>query len=220
MTMKTYKIARKYRKLFKRCAQKYFPGEEKVLLTKADQIYDGFQKETPSIGGKENMLASNLDMAMTFFAFYEATDRRITREMFLEVAGWMTEKLEFLKKLFDFNKPWMAKLMYRLYIPYAKKANENKQNGKWNNTWGVVINPEGYTEGCSFHLVGCPLVDFAQKHGYMDFMPHLCEIDNPMAALMNAKLLRNHTVATGAFSCDFWYVGNKSNASKEENNND
>lgn len=38
MTMKTCKIPRKYRKLFKRCAQKCFPGEEKVLLTKADQI--------------------------------------------------------------------------------------------------------------------------------------------------------------------------------------
>jgi hypothetical protein len=38
MTVKTCKIARKYCKLFKRCAQKSFPGEEKVLLTKADQI--------------------------------------------------------------------------------------------------------------------------------------------------------------------------------------
>lgn len=133
--MKTYTIPRSYRKLLKRCAQKYFPGEEKALLSKADLIYNGFCKETPSIGGRKNLLASNLDMAMTFFAFYEATDRRVTREMFLEVTGWMTEKRGFLKKLFDFNKPWMAKLMYRIYIPYAKKANENKQNGKWNNTW-------------------------------------------------------------------------------------
>lgn len=218
--MKTCTIPRSYRQLLKRCAQKYFPGEEKALLSKADLIYDGFRKETPSIGGRKNLLASNLDMAMTFFAFYEATDRCITKDMFLEVTGWMTEKLGFLKKLFDFNKPWMAKLMYRIYIPYAKKANENKQNGKWNNTWGVVINPEGYTEGCSFHLVGCPLVDFAKKHGYMDFMPHLCELDHAMAALMNARLLRNHTVSSGADSCDYWYVGSRSNASKEEPHHD
>lgn len=64
------------------------------------------------------------------------------------------------------------------------------------------------------HLVGCPLVDFAEKYGYMDIMPYLCETDHITAELMNAKLLRNHTVAKGAVSCDYWYVGNRSNAVK------
>ena len=32
MIMKTCTIPRSYRKLLKRCAQKYFPGEEKALL--------------------------------------------------------------------------------------------------------------------------------------------------------------------------------------------
>jgi len=214
MTMKTYKIAGKYRKLFKRCAQKYFPGEEKKLLAEADRIFDGFKKETPSIGGKKNMLAGNLDMAMAFFAFHEATGRKLTGEQVLEMAGWMTEGLSFAKRIVDFNQPWVAKLMYKVYIPYAKKVARNKQSGNWGNAWGVVVNPEGYTEGCSFHLVGCPLVDFARKHGYMDIMPYLCETDHITAALMNAKLLRNCTVATGADHCDYWYVGSKSNATK------
>lgn len=214
--MQNYRIAGKYRKLFKRCAQKYFPGEEKKLLAEADRIFDGFKKETPAIGGKKNMLAGNLDMAMAFFAFYEASDRRVTGEQVLEMAGWMTEGLSFAKRIVDFNRPWVAKLMYKVYVPYAKKVAKNKANGKWGNAWGVVVNPEGYTEGCSFHLVGCPLVDFAKKHGYMDIMPYLCETDHITAALMNAKLLRKYTVATGADHCDYWYVGSKSNATKEE----
>lgn len=104
--------------------------------------------------------------------------------------------------------------MYKVYAPYAKKAAENKANGRWGNAWGVVVNPDGYTEGCSFHLVGCLLVDFAKKHGYMAIMPYLCEVDHIAAALMNAKLLRKYTVATGADHCDYWYVGSKSNATK------
>lgn len=48
----------------------------------------------------------------------------------------------------------------------------------------------------------------------MDIMPYLCTIDHMSARVMNAKLLRNHTVAEGAESCDYWYVGNKSMATK------
>lgn len=214
--MQNYRIACTYRKLFKRCAQKYFHGEGKTLLAEADRIFDGFKKETPSIGGKQNMLAGNLDMAMAFFAFHEATGRKLNGEQVLEMAGWMTEGLSFAKRILDFNQPWVAKLMYKVYIPYAKKVANNKANGNWGNAWGVVVNPEGYTEGCSFHLVGCPLVDFAKKHGYMDIMPYLCETDHITAALMNAKLLRNHTVAMGAESCDYWYVGSRSKATKEK----
>lgn len=59
-------------------------------------------------------------------------------------------------------------------------------------------------------------MDFAKKHGYMDIMPYLCETDHITAALMNAKLLRNHTVAMGAESCDYWYVGSRSKATKEK----
>lgn len=211
---KVYKISGKYIKLFKRCINKYFPGEEKVLLTKANQIYNDFKKEAPFIGGSKNMLASNLDMALAFFAFHEATGRRLKGDNIIEMARWMTEGLSFARKIADFNKPWLAKLMYKIYTPYAKKVEKHKADGSWGNTWGIVLNPENYEEGCSFHLIGCPLVDFAKKHGYMDIMPYMCETDHITADLINAKLLRKHTVAMGAESCDYWYVGNRSNTTK------
>lgn len=211
---KTYKVPGKYKKLFKRYVRKYFPDKEKELLIKTNRIYDTLRKDAPYIGGRSNMLASNLDMAIAFFAFYDATDKKLTGESVIEMVKWMTERLTFARKLIDFNKPWVAKLMYKLYIPYAKKVEKNTANGKWGNAWKVVVNPENYKEGCSFHLVGCPLVDFAKKHGYMDIMPYLCETDHVTAGLMNAKLLRNHTVALGSESCDYWYVGTRSNATK------
>lgn len=211
---KMYKVQGTYRRLFKRYISKYFPGEEKELLAKMDCIYDGFKREVPDIGGRRNMLAGNLDMALAFFAFYEASGKRATADAVEEIGGWMFSKFSFVSKIADFNKPWLAKLMYRVYAPYVKKVEKYKANGEWGNTWGIKLNPEGYSEGCSFHLIGCPLVDFAKSHGYMDIMPYLCTIDHMSARLMNAKLLRNHTVAKGAESCDYWYVGNKSTATK------
>ena len=96
-----------------------------------------------------------------------------------------------------------------------KKVEKHKSKGEWANAWSVQINPENYKEGCSFHLVGCPLVDFAKKHGYMELMPYMCKTDHMAAQLIHAKLLRNHTVAEGAESCDYWYVGDLSNATKQ-----
>lgn len=98
----------------------------------------------------------------------------------------------FVSKIADFNKPWLGKMMYRVYTSYEKKVKKYKENGEWGNT----------------------LVDFAKSHGYMDIMPYMCTIDHMSARLMNAKLLRNHTVAEGAEICDYWYVGNKSTATK------
>lgn len=211
---KVYKVSGTYRRLFKKYILKYFPGEEKELLTKTDHIYDSFKREVPDIGGRKNMLAGNLDMALAFFAFCEASDRRVTGEAIEEIGNWMFSKMSFVSKIFDFNKPWLAKMMYKVYLPYAKKVEKHKANGEWGNAWGIKLNPEGYSEGCSFHLIGCPLVDFAKHHGYMDIMPYMCTIDHMSARLMNAKLLRNHTVAEGAESCDYWYIGDKSEATK------
>ncbi len=59
-------------------------------------------------------------------------------------------------------------------------------------------------------LGGCPLVQYAKKYGYMELLPHMCKLDHQYAKLMHAKLIRTHTVATGADSCDYWYVPDKS----------
>jgi hypothetical protein len=44
----------------------------------------------------------------------------------------------------------------------------------------------------------------------MELMPHMCALDHTYAKLMHAKLIRTHTVATGADSCDYWYVPDQS----------
>ncbi|MBQ7838925.1 MAG: L-2-amino-thiazoline-4-carboxylic acid hydrolase [Lachnospiraceae bacterium] len=49
----------------------------------------------------------------------------------------------------------------------------------------------------------------------MDIVPYMCDIDHMSANLMNAKLLRKYTVASGFKICDYWYVGNKSEHIKE-----
>ena len=83
------------------------------------------------------------------------------------------------------------------------------------DTWDMIVNPNNDDRGFAFPLVGCPLVEYAKKYGYMELMPHMCAIDHTYAKLMHAKLIRTHTVATGADSCDYWYVPDKSKTARE-----
>ena len=64
-------------------------------------------------------------------------------------------------------------------------------------------------KGVAFNLVGCPLADFAKKHGYLEIMSVLCDFDYITALLMHARLIRKHTVADGSQYCDFLYIGDK-----------
>ena len=82
------------------------------------------------------------------------------------------------------------------------------------NTWRLKINPKNTDEGVCFDLVGCPLADYARENGYMEFLPYMCATDHLIARLVNAKLIRTHTCATGSKSCDYWYVGDGSDTAQ------
>ena len=194
-------------------------GEEETarLLREAESIYGRFLAETPFIGGKANFLAHNLDEALAFFALYEATGRTLPKEdidemLDIVMVGRVRKKGRFLN-MNKLDKPWICAMVYRLLGRTARKINAHK--GKdWNNTWGLQINPEGRDHGIAMTLVGCPVADFAKAHGYMDVLPILCASDLRTAAALHARLIRHHTVAQGADSCDYWYVGDKDTESR------
>lgn len=110
----------------------------------------------------------------------------------------------------NINRPGILKILrkylYRSYQAYADKVKQKKSRGEWLDTWDMVVNPENTEEGFAFTLVGCPLADYAKKYGYEDLMPHMCALDHSYARIIHAKLIRTHTVASGADSCDYWYV--------------
>ncbi|MCM1268890.1 MAG: L-2-amino-thiazoline-4-carboxylic acid hydrolase [Bacteroidales bacterium] len=189
-------------------------GEEKTakLLRKTKPIYERFLAETPSIGGKKNVMSGNLDMAVPFFALYEASGKSLSADLINEMLdAVMVSRYRRAGRFINVNrldKPWIIKRLHRLMEKIARKLNEHK--GKdWNNTWGILVNPEGHDHGFAMTLVGCPIADFAKAHGYMDILPLLCDSDLKAAAAMHAKLIRHHTVAQGADTCDYWYIGDQ-----------
>jgi hypothetical protein len=201
-----------------RYLKKHYPGEEKSITKRARRLLPGLKDKAPDIGGKDNTLASNLDMFLLFLSFYEATDRRMNGEAIDEIIADLYGRLRFLNGVMNINRPWflrmLRKYLYKSYQKYSDKVAEKRKSGEWLETWGMIVNPENTDEGFAFTLVGCPIAEYAKKYGYEDLMPHMCSLDHAYAKLMHAKLIRTHTVATGADSCDYWYVPDESDTAR------
>lgn len=197
-----------------RYLKRHFNGEEKEIIRKADAILPDLKAKAPDMGGKENALAGNLDMFLLFLSFYEATDHRMAGDAIDEIIQDLYAHYKWLGCFLNINrKPVLSffrNYLYKSYGKYANLVSQKQAKGEWLDTWGMIVNPDNVTEGYAFTLVGCPLVEYAKKYGYVDLMPHMCALDHAYAKLMHAKLIRTHTVATGADSCDYWYVPDKS----------
>lgn len=150
------------------------------ILRDAGPVYSRFLEETPSIGGKANVMNQNMDMALPFFAVYEASGRTLCEADLDEMLDiLMVRRFRKASRWIDMNrldKPWFRKLAYHLAQKVADQNNA-RRGKEWNNTWGIQINPEGHEYGLSMTLVGCPLADFAKAHGYMNILPRMCAAD-------------------------------------------
>lgn len=201
-------------KWFEKYCDMYLPERKEEICEKADHNYTELLKQMPEdTGGKANGMNKNFDTWFTIVAFYEASDHVIDGEAFQIIYNWSIDGIRFLGKLIDGNK---SKLIYKLfadyYKNYEKKVREHRAKGEWKNTWDVAINPEHRTEGCSFHLIGCPIAKHAKEHGYEKLLPYLCKTDHILTEVLHARLIRTQTEIMGGTCCDYWYIGDRNPA--------
>ena len=205
----------------KKYIRKHFPSEYKAICRRQKEIFPKMMSNAPDLGGKENLLADNLSMFIIFLSFYEATDHRLDGKAMDDLLEEIYKSVKFLNPIMNINHKAvlnpLRKYLYKSYQKYADKVIQKKAEGKWLETWNMIVNPNQTEEGVAFTLVGCPLVQYAKKYGYMEIMPHMCNLDHKYAKLMHSKLIRTHTVAAGSDSCDYWYVPDKSKTAMDYN---
>ena len=201
-----------------RYLKKYYPSEMGIIIKRAKEILPELKAKAPDLGGRENSLANNLDMFLLFLSFYEASDHRMSGDAIDEIIADLYGRLQFLNGILNINRPGFLKLLrkylYRSYRAYEAKVKQKRSRGEWIETWGMIVDPKKTDVGFAFTLVGCPLAEYAKKYGYEELMPHMCALDHSYAKIIHAKLIRTHTVATGADSCDYWYVPDESDTAR------
>lgn len=212
----TYTMSNFIKKYFERYCTTYLTEDPKQITEKAAPIFDRLMHETPDMGGKDNMMASNLDLTAAFFAYYEASDHKIGGEAIETLIGWLADDYKWVGFFTDMNKrKYIKPLYYKVYSKHAKEVEEHKAKGEWTGTWSFAINPDNRTEGIYYHMIGCPLYTFVKMHGYEELMPYVCKFDFIFEKFLHARLIRTQTEATGGDCCDYWFVPDQSETAKK-----
>lgn len=213
------KMGQAVKNAFIKYTKEHCPDDAVQIIERAEKLFPEMYAKAPYIGGDENRMSYNMDLMIWAVAFYEASCHRIDGPAIIDMAKGLFGKYRFVGRFINANRKWQMKLiqkiMYKIYVPYAKLVDEKVSSGEWNNTWRIRINPRNTEEGVCFDLVGCPLADYAKANGYENLLPYLCATDHILPEFVHAKLIRTHTCATGSDSCDYWYVGDESDAAKE-----
>ena len=169
--------------------------------------------EDGDLGGRANMMSSNILLCYAVCAFYEAMDRNLSQEEFDSLVQESMAGSFRMMNLLDVNRlvrsPRLIRMLYACLEHYKKKVDRYRGN-RWGNTWKIRINPEGHTTGFAMTLDSCPLFEFCEKHGYLEILPWMCAVDHVTARAMHAALIRHQTISSGDPCCAYWYVGDRS----------
>ena len=170
-----------------RLSQKYSLAERGRLMEKIDRKYEEFLVDLPYCGGKHNVMIWQLYDAITAFAYYEVLPEQETPEEFIKTCAVIFEKGKQRKTLPHFltvdSKDFIR-------VARAKKMNRELDRGNWQNGWRIEMETDHLNEGLQVALIGCPIYNFAVKHGYEKLMPAMCNCDCPSIGSLHAGLVR------------------------------
>lgn len=207
--------------LMERLQQRFGKARGEELWENTKRIYESFVRELPYTGGSKNFMAHSLYDSIACFAYWEAMpgDQKETVEEFTQTVALVFNGDTAGKKrnpeFFTANNRPLLKVVGGLLRIVFAPMNRMVDAGKWNNAWRVKINPDKPKEGLQVVLVGCPIVDFARKHGYMDLMPAMCNPDYESMPEFGIHLIRPKTVGMGYEICDYHLVGDRSKIAKQ-----
>lgn len=195
--------------LIKRSMNRYY-GSDFIHETvkKAKPIYVEMLRSVDDVGA-DNPMAKNIYECFVFLAVWKAAEgkigaddlRRITRDVLsfplLKAMGLVLNanspaSLKRIGERMHANQDWLD-------------AHPQYKTASWDFNFDETLHRDGFY----YHFTHCPLNDFARKNDMIDILPVMCEIDHVTAALMHAKLHREHTLATGGTMCDYWFYGDK-----------
>ena len=153
-------------------------------------------------GGTKNLTEAYMLVAMgEFLKGYGAAMEEVGRLMTLAYERRMKAMPGFVRKLMGklFTNAGLLNKMFRKKDA-KNAANAAKNPGSFETK--TQIPPEnGYD--FSYHNLACPLANFAERYGYGEYMPYLCNLDYVMFGILGAPLFREHTCFEDGDYCDF-----------------
>lgn len=195
----------------KHLAEKYSKNDVELFWKKILQQYAIFLKDLPNFGGKKsrhNGPGGTYD-CISLFAYYEVLNHEPSLdELYQMNCEVFLPEFKKMAGIVNANKSFLRRLLHLAFVMTAK-TDEGRDGG-----YIMKVEPYNKEEGVRYRFERCPIAEFAKSHGYLNIMPAFCNSDYPAMEYINAALIRKHTCANSDV-CDYWIVGDKSQAAKE-----
>ena len=171
-----------------------------------DYYYSQLLENFPYIGGDQVSGTGNLTGAYYFIALGAVIKKYgidIDRWGYLSTICYQRyyAKMPGIKKKIMgmmFKNQKMATKMLK------KKDAKNAENAKENpGSFETETKKPTAEYSVIYYTTVCPLSNFAKEHGYMEYMPYLCNLDYVMFEAMKVPFYREKTCAAGDGYCDF-----------------
>ena len=203
-------------KIIKEHLQKrYQESETDAMWEKVQRQYADFLKDLPYLGGKKNThngTGGTYDCIM-IFAYYEALNHEPDMDELYDMnCEVFLTGFKGLEKIVNANNAIVRRILHMAFSTTAK----SKYNCDSNQPTGYIMKVDPYDKsvGPRYIFERCPIAEFAKEHGYLDIMPAFCISDYPAMDMIHGHLIRKYTCAN-ANICDYWIVGDESEAAKE-----
>jgi len=184
--------------------------EAKRILKKAKPIYKDLLSKVEGVSG-DNPMASNITGAFIILSIWLASERKLEPNTMTAILNeaFKSKIISSNYKSMNLNTPeGMQKFGEKMHGCKAWADNHPQDF----DTWDFNFDESKHDEGFYYHYTNCPINNFCRKYGYEEFTPVLCNIDYATFAMMGGRLNRQYTLAEGGPMCDYWIVGNNSNA--------
>lgn len=160
----------------------------------------------PYIGGDKASGTRNLTGAYMFVALGV-----VCQKQDISIDDWGHMATIAYQRYFEKIPKWLLKLAGKLMqkpklmTPLLKKKDAKNKANNDENPGSFLTKTQPSTEEypLRYDTIQCPLALFAKEHGYMEYMPYICNLDYVMFACANVPFYREHTCADGDGYCDF-----------------
>lgn len=173
---------------------------------KGAQVYRDLLLCAPDLGDDNPMLGTFCE-SMVFVALWMGAEGAISvdglRQMTADVLGIPVLKAVGLVK--NGNRS----LDFQLEGMKNTEAWAQAHEGEFDSAWRVRFDDALHRDGIFFEYTRCPIAEYMAELGVSEVTPAICELDHLMCKLIHSKLYREHTIADGAATCDYWIVGDK-----------
>jgi hypothetical protein len=202
----------KFKKHFEGEIQRRFAADSAHIVREIDARYKAVHPDVAFARTSSNPVDRRLEFCAYLLATIQALEaRQMQRSEIREICIAIAESyVRPVNALHKWIKGLPAKLigtpLVALVIPLlaAKAGKKGHPDGFLVQI--VTASAETNGLGFGFDILECGICSLFQKHGALEYVPLLCEIDLLTTSMAGLKLIRAGTIATGAAKCDFRFT--------------